>query len=107
MKRQPKIIWLPLRLIVAFTTKLLTSVTHISLPKEASIGGGLLIPHLGPIQVNPDAKIGFDCAIHHVVTIGDRKPGNWGPCHDRLSRLHPRGNPDRKQRKDRCRRCCD
>lgn len=36
----------------------------------------MLIPHVGPIQVFPWAKIGVDCAIHQVCTIGaGAKPG--------------------------------
>jgi serine O-acetyltransferase len=51
-------------------------VTHINLHPNADIGPGLLIPHVGLIQVYPWATIGADCAIHHVCTIGaGSKPG--------------------------------
>src|SRR5262249_13961811 len=28
------------------------------------------IPHGGPVRVHADTKIGADCALHHVCTIG-------------------------------------
>jgi serine O-acetyltransferase len=30
----------------------------------------MIIPHGGPIRVHGDSKIGADCALHHVCTIG-------------------------------------
>lgn len=74
--RRPKTLWLPVTVPLAILKKLMTIVTHINLNPEADIGPGLLIPHVGPIQVNPLAVIGADCAIHHVCTIGaGAKPG--------------------------------
>lgn len=73
---RPRLVWLPLRVVLAFANKLFTMVTHINLHPSAQIGPGLLIPHVGPIQVFPWAKIGADCAIHQVCTIGaGSKPG--------------------------------
>lgn len=75
-KRKIKIVWLIPKIIVAILKKLLTIITHINLDKGAKIGPGLLIPHVGPIQVYPWATIGADCAIHQVTTIGaGAKPG--------------------------------
>lgn len=75
-KRRVKILWLIPKLIVGVLKKLLTIVTHINLDKGAKIGPGMLIPHVGPIQVYPWATIGADCAIHQVTTIGaGAKPG--------------------------------
>lgn len=72
----PRLLWLPLIALVALWRKAFVTVTHISLHPAAEIGPGLLIPHVGPIQVFPWAKIGADCAIHHVVTIGaGNRPG--------------------------------
>jgi serine O-acetyltransferase len=69
-------LWLPLRILLGAAKKLLTMVTHINLHPNAKIGPGLLIPHVGPIQVFPWATIGADCAIHHVCTIGaGSRPG--------------------------------
>lgn len=70
----------PIRLILlpplGIFKKLLTLITHINLHPDAKIGPGLLIPHVGPIQVFPWATIGADCAIHQVCTIGaGPKPG--------------------------------
>lgn len=68
--KKPKLLWIIPILIVSAAKKLLTIVTHINLDKGAEIGPGLLIPHVGPIQVFPWATIGADCAIHQVATIG-------------------------------------
>ncbi len=73
---RPRLLWLIPRVIVGGMKKLLTLITHINLHHSASIGPGMLIPHVGPIQVFPWATIGADCSIHHVVTIGaGSKPG--------------------------------
>jgi serine O-acetyltransferase len=73
---RPKVVWLPLRFFLALVKKFFTTVTHINLCAEAEIGPGMLIPHIGPIQVFPWAKIGANCAIHHVCTIGaGSRPG--------------------------------
>jgi serine O-acetyltransferase len=66
----PRWLWLPWRIGLALVNKGLTLITHINLHPQAEIGPGMLIPHVGPIQVFPWAKIGADCAIHHVCTIG-------------------------------------
>ena len=74
--RRPAWVWLPLRIPVALAKKLLTVVTLINLCADAEIGPGLFIPHAGPIQVFPQAKIGADCSIHQVCTIGaGARPG--------------------------------
>ena len=33
-------------------------------------GGGILMPHLNGIFINPSACLGSGCAIYHQVTIG-------------------------------------
>ncbi len=74
--RRPRIVWFVPNVLLAVVKKLLTAVTHINLDKGAVIGPGLLIPHVGPIQVYPWATVGADCAIHQVTTIGaGAKPG--------------------------------
>lgn len=74
--RHPSWVWLPLRIPVALAKKLLTVMTLINLCADAEIGPGLFIPHAGPIQVFPEARIGADCAIHQVCTIGaGARPG--------------------------------
>lgn len=73
---RPTWFWLPFKAILVVIRKFIVMVTHISLPPEAEIGPGMLIPHVGPIQVIPFARIGADCAIHQVCTIGAAgKPG--------------------------------
>lgn len=74
--RRPKVVWFLPRIIVSLAKKFITVVTHINLDQGAEIGPGLLIPHIGPIQIFPWATIGADCAIHQVTTIGaGAKPG--------------------------------
>ena len=76
MRGRPAFAWVPLRVALRIVRKLLVTVTHISLPPEADIGPGLLIPHAGLIQIIPGAYIGADCAIHQICTIGaGPKPG--------------------------------
>lgn len=73
---RPRFLWLVPLLAMAVVKKVFTLVTHINLHPDAKIGPGLLIPHVGPIQVFPWATIGADCAIHQVCTIGaGSKPG--------------------------------
>jgi serine O-acetyltransferase len=45
-------------------------ITLIDIHPDAEIGPGLIIPHGGPIRVHGDTRIGADCALHHVCTIG-------------------------------------
>ncbi len=68
---------MPARIGLSLLKKMLTLLTHINLHPDAEIGPGMLIPHVGPIQIVPWAKIGADCAIHHVCTIGaGSRPGS-------------------------------
>ena len=67
---RPRWMWLPARVVLAIVNKLFTMVTHIDLHPDAQIGPGTLIPHVGSIRVHANTKIGADCAIHHVCTIG-------------------------------------
>jgi serine O-acetyltransferase len=67
---RPRVLWLPVRLILKFVDRVQRLLTHISLDPEADIGPGTYIPHLGPIYINGRARIGADCAIHQVCTIG-------------------------------------
>ena len=56
-QRSPRIVWLPVRMLLGLFKKFFTLITHINLCKEAEIGPGMLIPHVGPIQVFPWALI--------------------------------------------------
>lgn len=52
--------------------RLVETMTGISIPHEAQIGGGLRIHHFGNIFINPDVVIGRNCTLRHGVTIGNR-----------------------------------
>jgi serine O-acetyltransferase len=70
LNASPRVLWIPVKFVLALMKKCLTAVLHINLDRRASIGPGMYIPHVGPIRVHPQAVIGADCAIHHVCTIG-------------------------------------
>ena len=50
-------------------------VTGADIPINASIGGGLLIPHPNGIVIHPNARIGCNCLIFQQVTIGATSKG--------------------------------
>lgn len=70
-KLAERLYWLAFRLV--------ETVTGISLPKEAEIGGGLRIHHFGNIFVHPETKIGARCVLRQGVTIGNRVVGGPVP----------------------------
>ena len=51
-------------------------VTQIQRPAGASLGSGLLIPHLGGVVVNRHAIVGDNCTIYRGVNIGDSGRGD-------------------------------
>jgi serine O-acetyltransferase len=59
-----------IRLTLGVVDKLFTMVTHTHIHPDAQIGPGLLIPHVGLLRVHGSAKMGADCTIHEVCTIG-------------------------------------
>ena len=77
-KGKPRWLWLPARIVLAVVKKLFTLITHISIDVGAEIGPGMLIPHVGPIRIHEDTRMGADCAVHHVCTIGADSQGNSG-----------------------------
>ena len=70
LRGEPGWLWAPARLGLGVVRKLLTMLTLIDIHPDAEIGPGLLIAHGGPIRVHRGSKIGADCAIHHVCTVG-------------------------------------
>jgi serine O-acetyltransferase len=89
---RPKWAWIPFRLVLVVLRKMLMLVTHIGIDPGAEIGPGLLIPHSGPILVHGLTKIGADCCLSHVCTIGSGpSPGGatigdhvWIGCHSSI-----------------------
>jgi serine O-acetyltransferase len=67
---RPGWLWIPARWGLIIVRKLLVIVTHIDLHPNAEIGPGLILPHGGPIRMHAATKVGADCSIHHVCTIG-------------------------------------
>lgn len=68
---QLKLYWLMSRIV--------ETVTGITLPLEARIGPGLRIYHFGNIVVHSQAVIGRNCTLRHGVTIGNRVPDGPTP----------------------------
>jgi serine acetyltransferase len=60
----------PARAGLAIIKKVFTLITHIGVDQGAQVGSGLIIPHCGPIRVHSNTKIGADCALLHVASIG-------------------------------------
>jgi serine O-acetyltransferase len=79
LSAQPGWLWAPARLGLGVVRKLLTMLTLIDIHPNAEIGPGLLIAHGGPIRVHRGSKIGADCAIHHVCTVGASLTGDDAP----------------------------
>ena len=67
---QPRWLWAPARIALRIVRKLFVIVIMIDIDPDAEIGPGLIIPHGGPIRVHGATKIGADCALHHMCTIG-------------------------------------
>src|SRR5262245_8358316 len=52
--------------------RVVETLTGITLPKSAQLGGGLRIHHFGCIVVHAQVRIGRNCTLRHGVTIGNR-----------------------------------
>jgi serine O-acetyltransferase len=72
---RPRWFWAPVRITLRVVKKLFSIVTLIDLHPDAEIGPGLLICHGGPVRIHFATKIGADCALHGLCTIGE------GPQH--------------------------
>lgn len=45
----------------------------IDIPVTVKIGGGLLMPHGGPIVINLNSEIGKNCTIHPCTLVGGQR----------------------------------
>lgn len=50
--------------------RVVETVTQARLPHEATIGPGLLMPHLGGVVMNSGVIVGAGCTIYRGVTLG-------------------------------------
>lgn len=76
MTLPPGVLTTALRSALRVLRKIVALATLINIDERAVIGPGTFIPHFGPIQINGEASIGADCAIHQVCTIGaGSRPG--------------------------------
>src|SRR5438477_262488 len=68
-------IWRTIRLkFYWLISRILETLTGITLPLEAQIGPGLRIYHFGNIVIHSQVIIGRNCTLRHGVTIGNRVP---------------------------------
>ena len=64
-----------LRLFYRWKLKIMQQKTHIQIPYQAKIGGGLHISHHGRIIVNPECVIGKNVTLSTGVVIGQESRG--------------------------------
>jgi serine O-acetyltransferase len=69
-KSRRRRLWAPAAIVLAVLRKLLVVVTGTDLHPDADIGAGMLIQHGSQIRVIENARIGVDCALSHVCSIG-------------------------------------
>jgi serine O-acetyltransferase len=69
MSRTPRL-WAPAAVFLSVLRKLLVVVTGIDLSPNAEIGAGLLIQHGSQVRVIENTKIGVDCALSQICSIG-------------------------------------
>ena len=62
--------WAPASVLLAVLRKLLVIVTGLDLHPGAEIGAGLMILHGSQIWVSKGVKIGVDCVLGQICTIG-------------------------------------
>jgi serine O-acetyltransferase len=63
-------LWAPASVALAAARKVLQILTGLDLHPGAEIGAGLMILHGSQIRVREGVKIGVDCTLGHLCTIG-------------------------------------
>lgn len=69
-----------LYLLLYLLRKVCEFVFGISLPAECEIGEGLYIVHYGPTVIHNNVKMGRNCSLSHMVTIGEAGRGDRKGC---------------------------
>lgn len=59
--------------IISYFYRALSYNYSIDIPLTVEIGGGLLMPHNGPVVINLNAKIGKNCTLHPCTLIGGQR----------------------------------
>jgi serine O-acetyltransferase len=70
LKSRMRRLWTPAIVLVAVLRKLLVILTGVDLHPTAEIGPGLIIHIASQIRVIENAKIGADCSLGQICTIG-------------------------------------
>ncbi len=75
-KSRRRFLWKPAALALAVLRKALHIIMGVDLHPEAEIGAGLLIQHASQVRVARDSRIGVDCTMSQICSIGsDITPG--------------------------------
>lgn len=69
-KSQRRWVWVPAAIMLAVLRKLLVVVTGADLHPAADIGAGTLIQHGSQIRVMANTRIGVDCTLSQVCSMG-------------------------------------
>ena len=69
-KSRRRLLWTPAALALAVLRKALQIIAGIELHPEAEIGAGLLIQHASQVWVSRDTRIGVDCTLSQICSIG-------------------------------------
>jgi serine O-acetyltransferase len=76
------ILLLPVRLLLAVVWRVQTTFTRVYISSKSDIGPGLCLTHGWLVNIDPDTKIGADCTILHVCTIGAGSNGTGATIGD-------------------------
>ena len=75
-KSRRRFLWKPAAIALAVLRKALHIIMGVDLHPEAEIGAGLLIQHASQVRVARHTKIGVDCTMSQICSIGsDITPG--------------------------------
>ncbi len=69
-KSRRRLVWKPAALALAVLRKALHIIAGVDLHPEAEIGAGLLIQHASQVRVARDTRIGVDCTMSQICSIG-------------------------------------
>ncbi len=69
-KSQRRRLWAPAAVVLEVLRKLLVIVTGVDLHPGADIGAGILIHYGSQVRVIENARIGVDCTLSQVCSIG-------------------------------------
>jgi serine O-acetyltransferase len=69
----------PLRKCAAMRARWWNIVCGSDIPLDATLGGGLMLPHPNGVVIHPEARVGVNCMIFQQVTLGTGGPVPGAP----------------------------